>query len=359
MKKILITNKRLFSEWNYDKNQGADPYNFTLGSGKTVWWKCKKGHEWRASVNSRNQGRRCPYCSNKKVCKGNCLATKNTELAKEWHPTKNGKLTPYDVAFCSVKKVWWKCQLSHDYQTSVSHRNRGDGCPYCKSIILEDGAVCSSLTESYYYLCLIKKGMVNGKDFLHNKIYSDEFGTKRYDFYLIKEKKYIEVTGYNSNWPYWKEYLKNIRKKRSYVKKIGFKFEFVSLCLNQDQINLVRENMTNCNVELNIKDSQFRLEIARCLRALRKERGLMRASKSLNTSICFFRKTLMNSKVYRRYMVGHKAKRPTRYVYFDKKRNLWAAHIKNQTINKYLGRFTTKMEALVKVNRFLREKEIK
>jgi len=83
MKKILITNKRLFSEWNYDKNQGADPYNFTLGSGKTVWWKCKKGHEWRASVNSRNQGRRCPYCSNKKVCKDNCLAAINPNLAKE------------------------------------------------------------------------------------------------------------------------------------------------------------------------------------------------------------------------------------------------------------------------------------
>ena len=29
-----------------------------------------------------------------KVVKSNCLATLNPELAKEWHPTKNNRLTP-------------------------------------------------------------------------------------------------------------------------------------------------------------------------------------------------------------------------------------------------------------------------
>ena len=44
-------------------------------------------------------------CSNKKIVASNCLGTLNPELAKEWHPTKNGKLTltilfsPYN--FCS------------------------------------------------------------------------------------------------------------------------------------------------------------------------------------------------------------------------------------------------------------------
>ncbi len=29
-------------------------------------------------------------------------------LVKEWHPTKNGKLTPHDVTPFSDMVVWWK-----------------------------------------------------------------------------------------------------------------------------------------------------------------------------------------------------------------------------------------------------------
>tara|TARA_B110000285_G_scaffold180449_1_gene203483 strand:+ start:85 stop:225 length:141 start_codon:yes stop_codon:yes gene_type:complete len=39
---------------------------------------------------------------------GKSLAEVNPELAEEWHPTKNGELTPFDVTKGSNKKVWWK-----------------------------------------------------------------------------------------------------------------------------------------------------------------------------------------------------------------------------------------------------------
>ena len=35
------------------------------------------------------------------------LAAVRPDLLSEWHPTKNGDLTPYDVRPCSDKKVWW------------------------------------------------------------------------------------------------------------------------------------------------------------------------------------------------------------------------------------------------------------
>jgi len=35
------------------------------------------------------------------------LKTINPKLAEEWHPTKNGNLTPKDVLPKSGKKVWW------------------------------------------------------------------------------------------------------------------------------------------------------------------------------------------------------------------------------------------------------------
>src|SRR3990167_4522119 len=37
------------------------------------------------------------------------LSKSHPHLAREWHPTKNGNLTPFDVTAGSHKKVWWKC----------------------------------------------------------------------------------------------------------------------------------------------------------------------------------------------------------------------------------------------------------
>ena len=54
------------------------------------------------------------------------------ELAGEWHPSKNGTLTPNKVKCGSDIKVWWTCpNCGNNYQTSVSHRVAGTGCPQC------------------------------------------------------------------------------------------------------------------------------------------------------------------------------------------------------------------------------------
>ena len=46
----------------------------------------------------------------RKPPKGKSLAEVNPELAKQWHTSKNGDLTPEDVSAGSKKKVWWKCE---------------------------------------------------------------------------------------------------------------------------------------------------------------------------------------------------------------------------------------------------------
>jgi Probable Zinc-ribbon domain len=40
---------------------------------------------------------------------GEALAEVRPELAAEWHPTKNGDLTPYYVLPGSAAKVFWQC----------------------------------------------------------------------------------------------------------------------------------------------------------------------------------------------------------------------------------------------------------
>ncbi|MES0397537.1 MAG: zinc-ribbon domain-containing protein [Syntrophobacteria bacterium] len=61
----------------------------------------------------------------------NCLQTINPELAKQWHPKKNGRLTPQDVTPNSDKKAWWTCGSGHEWKATISNRNRGRGCPCC------------------------------------------------------------------------------------------------------------------------------------------------------------------------------------------------------------------------------------
>ena len=96
---------------------------------------CQKGHEWLVGINRRTigNGRGCPYCAGLKPVKGvNDLATTDPDIAKQWHPTLNGDITPHDVSRGSIKKYWWLGGCGHIWDASVSSRVKGSGCPYCK-----------------------------------------------------------------------------------------------------------------------------------------------------------------------------------------------------------------------------------
>jgi hypothetical protein len=109
----------------------------------TVWhhvksrraWRCKYGHIWESEIASRIAGRGCPYCASRKVLKGfNDLLTTNPNLAKQawqWDPST--------VLAGSNQKRMWKCGFNHIWESRISHRNRGDGCPYCKGLIAIPG----------------------------------------------------------------------------------------------------------------------------------------------------------------------------------------------------------------------------
>ena len=120
-------------EWHPTLNGDLKPSDVSFSSHKKVWWKCEKGHEWQTKINGRSNGLNCPYCSGKRVIVGETdLATKNPELAKEWHPTLNGDFKPNAVTAGSRKKVWWECEKGHKWQATIKHRTIAkSGCPYC------------------------------------------------------------------------------------------------------------------------------------------------------------------------------------------------------------------------------------
>ena len=234
---LLYKNPKLAKEWHPTKNGSLTPDKISANNNKKVWWICKNGHEFKSNIHYRNNGVGCPYCANQKVCIDNCLATKSPHLIKEWHPTKNGNLTPFDVISGSNKKAWWLCKNKHESYSSISARNNGCGCPYCNKIELKDGTICDSLSEAYIYLEL------KNKNIPFNHQVKINLGKCSCDFYITSENKYIEVTGYNKTWKRWRIYLRKIVKKKHHViKSLKANFEFIQITLTPDQIKYVREN---------------------------------------------------------------------------------------------------------------------
>jgi len=131
---LAINFPELLKEWYYKKNIHLNPESIMPYSHKKVWWKCSQGHEWQIAVAARTKKKSgCPFCSGRLASDDNCLQTLYPELAKEWHPTKNGKLTPKDVTTGTDKKVWWQCDKGHSWKAAVHSRvgKKPTGCPYC------------------------------------------------------------------------------------------------------------------------------------------------------------------------------------------------------------------------------------
>ena len=59
---LATVNPKLASQWA-EENGPLKPEEVAAGSCKRVWWRCRKGHLYRASVAAQNEGKaHCPYC---------------------------------------------------------------------------------------------------------------------------------------------------------------------------------------------------------------------------------------------------------------------------------------------------------
>lgn len=124
----------LISEWHLTLNVEFGPQDFTAGSGKSVYWQCKKdtNHVWPAKICNRALlGSGCPYCTGKRADSSNSLSAKFPDIAKEWHPDRNGDIKPTGVTYGSKKIVWWRCNKGHEWQARPNDRTSGYGCPEC------------------------------------------------------------------------------------------------------------------------------------------------------------------------------------------------------------------------------------
>lgn len=65
--RITVLYPDICLEWEYDRNNGRLPENFSKGSEESVYWKCKMCDGiWEAQIYSRVAGNGCPNCSSSK-----------------------------------------------------------------------------------------------------------------------------------------------------------------------------------------------------------------------------------------------------------------------------------------------------
>jgi hypothetical protein len=53
------------AQWDVSKNEELTAEQVMPGSNAKIWWLCKRGHSWQATVLSRTFGANCPRCNGK------------------------------------------------------------------------------------------------------------------------------------------------------------------------------------------------------------------------------------------------------------------------------------------------------
>ena len=215
----------ILKKWNYKLNS-LSPREVYCLSTKKYWWKCDSCYsDYHKSIYQVIKGIGCPYCTGQKTNHTNSLASLNPTLASEWHPTKNGNLTPHDVTCGSTKRVWWNCkECNYEWETTLAHRGNpknSTGCPMCSS----------SHGEKAIRDYLISHDI----SFVFQKSFEDLKGNSSkplsYDFYIEDINLLIEFNGvqhyeysshYHGSIERFKTQQENDIKKINYAENNGF-----------------------------------------------------------------------------------------------------------------------------------------
>jgi hypothetical protein len=118
----------------------ADPRTVMVaGDWRLRRFRCPAGHHPRISPLTFLQSG-CPSCRGAvtRASQKNWLADTLPEIASQWHPTRNGKLTPRDVVWDSQRTVWWLANCcGYEWQESPRSRDKYDRlrCPQCRTIL--------------------------------------------------------------------------------------------------------------------------------------------------------------------------------------------------------------------------------
>ena len=131
---ISMLSPELQQQWHVSRNMHLGAVKLKPHSRIKAVWMCNmcpagQPHVWQTTVEHRTRGPKCPYCSNKRLCLHNSLATIAPEVAHYWDSAKNQK--PAEQVLAGSFKAAWTCpDCKHEWQARTgSHVHYRAGCP--------------------------------------------------------------------------------------------------------------------------------------------------------------------------------------------------------------------------------------
>ena len=223
----------MMAMWDYDKNIVTPDKVLAHATTVECWWKCPIcGKPEKATPDKKYEAKTCFDCGNKigginrrkgEVQRKGSFAQNHPYLAKEWHPTLNGDITPYDITSGCSDEFYWQCKYGHTYKTTVTERvKRHAGCPTCKT------SLRTSFAEQAIAFYLSKVVKVEQ----HYKI-----GGFNFDIFIEPLKAVVEYDG--MFWHSGDDVIERDSRKDKYCKRNGWRIIRVK---EADKVNKVVGN---------------------------------------------------------------------------------------------------------------------
>jgi formylmethanofuran dehydrogenase subunit E len=208
----------LIALWDWEKNT-RDPHDLSAKSGIEVFWKCPDCQTtWKDKpCNRYDLLPHCMRCSmrihnnrrnERAIAEGGTWGANHPRLAKQWHPTLNGDITPFDITPNCCTPYYFLCDYGHTYKVAPRERSeRRAGCPFCNEHRRK------SFTEQAigYYLSKVIEVKCNYRILRNSEL----------DVYIPTLKTAIEFDGL-----YWHSKITSIRRdlcKDEYCKRQGIR----------------------------------------------------------------------------------------------------------------------------------------
>jgi len=201
------------SEWHLQFNVKG-PENYTIQSGKKVWWKCKNDpeHEWKAIISNRVNGSDCPYCDLTPQSKQELTITYELiKLFKNIDP--KGLKTKLDGKLRAIDIYIPKLNLCIEFDGSYWHKGKRELDKIKSEMLFEEGFKLIRVREEplkkIYDTDVISNQPYNGK-----KVTNDILSMIMY-IYSLDAKLVSKIRAYQSQ-----EGLQNEKGLNRYIDKI-------------------------------------------------------------------------------------------------------------------------------------------
>ena len=122
---------KIAADWDNERNT-KQPSEYTPSSNHQAWWKCEKGHTWKAAINNRTSGRNCPKCSNKS-------SRNEIRILAELRALFPNVVSRHKVGQHEVDIYLKDQNIAIEYDGAWWHRSRLDKDQYKQDILTQNG----------------------------------------------------------------------------------------------------------------------------------------------------------------------------------------------------------------------------